>query len=286
MNVFDLIAFMREIRYYFREAQSRRISRSLGLGHAYIAIDKTIYFQCPSSPVAFSVFRDMAFSNEGRREIKEFLALSTGCRSFVDLGASGGFFSVLFAASRIQASKIISVEPDPTARQVLADLIARNARQTVVWKIDGRAVMDQTSTTLFISSGYGAEVISAAASENANRCAKENNLRAQTFAVQCTTLSTILRDHNVQPDLIKVDIESFEYELITSSLDILGCWRPRIMLELHLDLLRTRGHNPELLLASLASLGYRHIHEPQRELRTLLANADSWGILRVGLLVQ
>ena len=36
--------------------------------------------------------------------------MSVGCRCFVDVGASGGFFSVLFAASVADPATIVSVE--------------------------------------------------------------------------------------------------------------------------------------------------------------------------------
>jgi FkbM family methyltransferase len=286
MNVFDHIRFVRQLPYYFHEYRSRRTCRLLGLGHGYISINRDIYFQCPSHPVAYSVFQDMAFCTENRRELKEFLKLSVGCRSFMDVGASGGFFSVLFAASRAETSTILSVEPDPSARLVLSDLSTRNASKTVNWKVDARGVMDETVNVLFISSGYGAEVMSKLALQNAQKCAAANNLQSASFEVPCTTLAHIISEHYMQPDLIKIDVESFEHELIQSSLDILKRWRPRIMLELHVAFLRARRRDPELLLASLASIGYRRFRKPWKELYTLPAEADASGVVRAGLLVD
>jgi FkbM family methyltransferase len=285
MNVLHPVRFLRQLPYYLREDQSRHTCRLLGLGHGYISINKTIYFQCPSDSVAHSVFRDMAFCTQNRRELKEFLELSVGCCSFADIGASGGFFSVLFAASRNEASTILSVEPDPRARKVLADLSARNAREIVNWKIDARGVMDKTRSIQFVSSGYGAEAMNTSSLQNARKCAAENNLEVAVFEASCTSMSNILSEHSIQPDLIKIDIESFEYELIQTSLDILQRWRPRIMLELHVALLRARGCDPEVLLKSLVSIGYRRFRKPRKELYSLLAEADASGVVRAGLLV-
>jgi FkbM family methyltransferase len=228
----------------------------------------------------------MAFCAENRRELKEFLKLSVGCRSFMDVGASGGFFSVLFAASRSETSTILSVEPDPTAREVLSDLSTRNARKIVNWQIDARGVMDDTRNVLFVSSGYGAEVMSKLALHNALNNASANNLQSNILEIPCTTLTNIISDHYTQPDLIKIDIESFEYELIQSSLDMLKRWRPRIMLELHVALLRARGRDPEVLLASLASIGYRRFRKPWKELYSLPAEANASGVVRAGILVD
>ena len=85
---------------------------------------------------------------------------------------------------------------------------------------------------------------------------------------------------------MKIDIESFEYELIQSSLDILRRWKPRIMLELHVDLLRERNRDPLFILASLDSIGYRRFLKPWKALDTLLGEADATGVVRAGLLAE
>jgi len=284
MNLFDYSRFVRHLPYYFSDYRSRHICSQLGLGHGYIAINKSVFFQCPSNPIAHSVFRDMAFCAQTRNETKEFLELSAGCCNFVDIGASGGFFSVLFAVSRTEASTILSIEPDGGAYQVLVDLCERNQRKTVKWEIDLRGVMHETRKEVFVSSGYGAEVTSVRALNNARQRAGENNLVSTVFEVHCAKLDDIISDHFMHPDIIKIDIESFEFELVHSSLDFLRRWRPRIMLELHVALLQARGRDPELLLASLDSIGYRRFLKPRKELHTLLTEADASGVVRAGLL--
>ena len=285
MSFFEGIKFARRFAYHLRKHRSRQFCQCLGLGHGYICLDGTTYFQCPSSPVAYSVFQDMAFSGEGRRELTEFIDLSAGCRSFVDVGASGGFFSVVFAGSRTEVSTILSIEPDPGAREVLLDLRNKNACSMVKWEIEPRAVMSQTESAVFVSSGYGAEVISPVAVRNAKKCAAENNLRCKILELPCATLPDLLGKHFLLPDLLKIDIESYEYELIQSSLDALRLWKPRIMLELHVTLLRARGRDPQMLLEWLAEMGYRRFRRPRRRLSGLAAEADSAGVVRAGLVV-
>src|SRR5215211_7237098 len=101
--------------------------------------------------------------------------------------------------------------------------------------------MSQTQSALFVSSGYGAEVMSPVAVRNAQERATENNLHSKIFELPCATLPDLLRKHSVLPDLLKIDIESYEYELVQSSLDVLKLWKPRIALELHVALLCTRA---------------------------------------------
>jgi FkbM family methyltransferase len=285
MNGFDVISYVRRGAYQFRHDRSRQFCRQLGLGHGYICLDGSTFFQCPANPVAYSVFQDMAFSGDGRRELEEFLALSAGCSSFVDIGASGGFFSVLFAASRRDAATVLSIEPDPGAREVLEDLRTKNPRSGVKWEIDPTAVMTATGTALFVSSGYGAEIVSPTAIRNAQKCAAENNLHSSILELQCATLPDLLARHSVSPDLLKIDIESCEYEVVESSLDALRVWKPKIMLELHVALLGQRGKDPQLLLQSLASIGYRRFWGLRRNLSSLMAEVDAAGVVRAGLII-
>jgi FkbM family methyltransferase len=285
MRGLDVIGVIRRGAYQLRHDRSRQFCRRLGLGHGYICLDGSSYFQCPANPVAYSVFQDMAFSGEGRRERDEFLALSAGCRSFVDVGASGGFFSVLFAASRRDAATVLSIEPDPGAREVLQDLRNKNPRPGVRWEIEPTAVMTATPTALFVSSGYGAEVVSPTAIRNAQKCAAENNLHSSILEVQCATLPDLLSRHAVLPDLLKIDIESWEHELVESSLDALRAWKPKIMLELHVALLGRRGKDPRLLLQSLASIGYRRFRGLRRSPSSLMSEVDAAGVVRAGLII-
>lgn len=58
-------------------------------------------------------------------------------------------------------------------------------------------------------------------------------------------------------DLIKIDVEGFEYEAIMGSKEIFVPDRiRRIALELHPDLLKRRGHSPSALVDFLEKQGY------------------------------
>lgn len=285
MNGFDVICYVRRGAYQFRYERSRQFCRQQGLGHGYICIDGNTYFQCPANPVAYSVFQEMAFSGEGRRELDEFLALSADCSSFVDVGASGGFFSVLFVASRSDAATVLSIEPDPGAREVLEDLRNKNPRQGLKWEIEPTAVMTDTRTAMFVSSGYGAEVVSPTAIINAQKCAAENNLHSSILELRCAPLPDLLSRHSLHPDLLKIDIESWEYELVESSLDALRVWKPKIMLELHVAMLNQRGKDAQLLLQALASIGYRRLRGLRRDPSSLMAEVDAAGVVRAGLII-
>ena len=93
----------------------------------------------------------------------------------------------------------------------------------------------------------------------------------------------ILVEHGVEPDVIKIDIESYEFELIVSSLDFLRRCKPRIMLELHVSAIAERGLDVRYPLRCLASIGYKPLRSTRKDLGSLVYGADHSGVVRVGL---
>jgi len=59
------------------------------------------------------------------------------------------------------------------------------------------------------------------------------------------------------PDLLKVDVEGYEYEVIAGARRLLAERKPAICLELHLDLLERRGQSAARVIGELEAHGYR-----------------------------
>jgi hypothetical protein len=87
--------------------------------------------------------------------------------------------------------------------------------------------------------------------------------------VEATTLSDLVAGRSWQPDIIKIDTESFEYEIICPSLDLFERLKPALQLEVHWDMLAARGRGAADFLVPLADMGYRGI---RRRYRTY----DAW----------
>ena len=58
------------------------------------------------------------------------------------------------------------------------------------------------------------------------------------------------------PDVMKIDVEGYEFEVLRGAQGLLRSRKPVLCLELHLDLLERRGIPPAELVASLQSHGY------------------------------
>ncbi len=57
----------------------------------------------------------------------------------------------------------------------------------------------------------------------------------------------------------RYSIESFEYQVILSSLDFLNNTKPNLQIEIHNELLFNRNLNPWQIYSSLKELGYRGV---------------------------
>jgi len=213
------------------------------LGHGQWPIANGACLTLPSDRIAAAVFERMLFERGSSREWKTFLRIRRGKKRFVDVGASGGFFSALFAlTSEGTDSALLSVEIDPPSRAILDEVRALNGCEGCAWSIDQRGVSDGPGCLTFTESGYGAALATG----------------GDGRPMDVETLETICRQHGMAPDLLKVDVEGMEYELITSSEDFLRRTRPAIHLELHSQMISARGKDPSEIFEVLARLGYRN----------------------------
>ena len=72
-----------------------------------------------------------------------------------------------------------------------------------------------------------------------------------------STLSQLFMDTTFNPELIKLDIESLEYEVLLDSLDYLLKVKPILIIEIHNAILKKRNLNFKFVLIKLINLGYK-----------------------------
>src|SRR6185295_8538918 len=71
-------------------------------------------------------------------------------------------------------------------------------------------------------------------------------------AIPIVSIDDEVRSLNLVPDLLKIDVEGYEYEVLAGARRLLHDRKPAICLELHLDLLERRGQSPAQVVAELA----------------------------------
>lgn len=204
---------------------------------------------------SYDIFRYHASARQHKREVAHFMDFAKSSSSLLDLGSAEGLFSALFAAIQSANARIVSVDcgaPEGCIFEHLYLTRQTNMRHSGCrdWRIKKAFLTDSRMVTQ-IKSPDAAQLI------------------PFTLAADCeiTTLPALCRQLDFRPDLIKLDIESSEYEVLLDSLDFLSELRPKLCIELHNEVLARRGLSGETVFDRLTSIGYELIHTDKRDWR-------------------
>lgn len=263
LNVKDRIrVLLRSIKqfdaWYYRLLTEEAARRSEWHGARVVVPtgQKNVPFLCIFSPLAHQddagliqrthrIFDHHALASYMRKENYDFVRLARDKTNFIDIGAAEGYYSALFASIARDKAQIISIdpiEPSWTASGHLASVIETNGNAFKVkyWKLIQAYLTDvpgNVDPAMDLPPGC-----------------------------QIKTLTQICNENNFAPDLVKLDIESWEWEVLTGSLEIFQKYRPAIMLELHNEKLRARGLNPKILLSKLMTeAGYQVVSADRKD---------------------
>jgi FkbM family methyltransferase len=173
--------------------------------------------------------------------------------TFFDVGANEGYFSVI--ASRIvgTAGRVVAVEPQNRLQPVLK----RN------FAINGAANASVTAAAVSDASGVAELNLSPSMNTGASSLILRTRYAQQKESVPTKTLAEIVADAGVgRIDLLKMDIEGWEYEAILGSRPLFEAGLVRALaLELHADHLRARGLDGTPIFDFLTGCGYRRAPE-------------------------
>jgi FkbM family methyltransferase len=209
--------------------------------------------------------------NESSREALDFLRLSAGRTRLLDIGAQTGFMSALFARSRHGAARLVSVEPDRAVLNILALAAKLNGGPTIEWSVAPCALSNITGEISL---------------ETSNRLwEREVSDQREIIRVDCLTLEDLMNKYDFEPDIIKIDVESMEYEILLSSLHVLEKLRPAIQLEVHWDFLVKRDRNASDFLRPISDLGYRGIRGRYRSYSQWMALGRQEPVTRLSLAI-
>jgi FkbM family methyltransferase len=168
---------------------------------------------------------------------------------FVDVGANEGYFSVIAARLVGESGTVIAIEPQRRLRSVLEKNFELNSIPNV--QLVAAAISDRAgSATLHLSPDTNS---------GSTGLTQSTSYRTAQDTVETLTLEELLDRRGVtQVDLMKMDIEGFEYEAILGSPQLFRTHRVRALaLELHGRALVARQRFAEDILSFLKSCGYR-----------------------------
>ena len=169
--------------------------------------------------------------------------------TIADVGANWGYFTLLAAAAVGPAGSVLALEPDPRQFEALARNVALNG-YTQVACVQAAASATEGRVTL---TGFADE----AGNRGVSRIGAADQVEGRRFDVRAATLDG-LTAASPRVDLVKIDVEGAEDLVLAGMHAGLSARRYRVViLELHPELLRARGVDPETCLQTLADLGYR-----------------------------
>jgi FkbM family methyltransferase len=280
------LSFLHRLPVYYRQSLSRRSALRSGEFHGSLYYQGQVCIRLPDHAYANDVLRLHAFENVCLPENRAFLALANNTTCLWDLGASGGWFSVLYCRTRPKAN-VVSVECDPPSIEVLQQVRDRNADASTVWQIVDAAIGSEEGTIDINSSGYGAfskqkqgektfDISSAGYGSS-------NSKKSATYQVKQVSLETVLSITGMTPEIVKIDIESAEYELIVNSIEFFQRYKPKLHLELHCQQIRDRGHDPRDVIEALWESGYRVFGAPGKTRAQVCAAVTNTGLVPIHL---
>jgi FkbM family methyltransferase len=247
--------FVKRLPSYWRIDRSQALRIRGGMhGLSLHVTDSVSVFSPEESMVVYLAWQYHGVEiNESSREARDFLELTENRRALLDIGAQTGFLSALFARSRRYPARILSVEPDLQCLPFLKRAAHLNGGSDIDWRIAAIAVADSSGRIRLPLDNW------------CHVSALTGSRTPCEYEVEARTLIDLVSGMPWQPDVIKIDTESFEYEIICPALGLFERLRPALQLEVHWGMLAARGRAAADFLGPLADMGYRGIRRRYRD---------------------
>jgi FkbM family methyltransferase len=232
--------------YQYRKGTIRRVERD-GIRYEldlHDMVDWYIYF---------------GFREPARQRV--YKAVNTG-DVVIDVGANVGDTSLHFAKLVGARGKVHAFEPHPVTFQRFKKNAELNELPNLVLNPVGLGSANATFTMRSVDEGnQGMNQISRSAPGSGD------------LEIIVTTLDEYA-DRNAMDrmDLIKIDVEGFEYDALLGSRRSLERWHPVLFIELDEHNLMTQGSDPVKLVRFLEELGYQLEHAETGEAVTSLTD--------------
>jgi len=175
----------------------------------------------------------------------------------IDLGANVGYYTLKIKDTN-PACRVVAVEPNPTAIEILEKNIVTNDIKGVT--IVKKAIGGNAGELVFKTTDQGTMF----SGRDLGKIKKDDRYwieeaMIRTIQVPCITLAELLRDCDVkQVDILKLDVENMELEIFQSSLEVLKKVK-RIVVEWHTK------ETKEQFTGFLQSNGFELVYEEAKD---------------------
>lgn len=177
-------------------------------------------------------------------EILEFRLIKAFMRKgryFIDVGANTGIFSI-FCSSINSDIKVLSFEPHPeNYKRLLKNIGLNTSSQIQSYQLAVGNSMGTISFTIPLD-----DSLSTTSSANESFTRNFSAIQFKNIPVKQTSLDLFLSSYPIcSIDLIKIDVEYYEYEVLQGAVEILSTKQPLLLLEV-LNYDKLVGQFPEM----------------------------------------
>lgn len=172
-------------------------------------------------------------------------------RDMIDVGANVGFYTVLFSQNIGESNKVLSIEPTKNGIKFLRHNIELNNVEKKVEIFEGAASNINGSTVIEIIEGK--EEYSSLGNIKYSGLENEKHIKEE---VECITLDTLVKEKNLNPGFIKIDVEGCEHLVIQGAHRTLLANRPIILAEICELYLNKGGSSAKELIELIRSFKY------------------------------
>ena len=213
--------------------------------------DPAIRMWCTPGEERHTALTCLNFRDYERQELGMMLRLAAvcagnGCRTFMDIGANVGFYSLALAKA-MPAASIYAFEPIPsTFGELRRNLDLNELRRVEAFNLGLSDVLGEL-TFYFdptVSGATSSAPLGAGFTTHEVKCAVE-------------TLDVFAARHGLNPDLIKCDVEGAELKVFLGARKTLERAKPVVFSEMPRKWSARFGYHPNDIIALFAQLGYR-----------------------------
>lgn len=193
------------------------------------------------------------FKEKSRQRL---LSLMQAGQTIFDIGTNVGNVTLEAAKAVGSSGKIHSFEPDAVNFERLQSNLKLNNFSNISANKLGLGDKPGQFTIANVSPG----------NKGMNRIIKEESADFKSSQIQVTTIDKYVEEKNINTiDLIKIDVEGFEYNVLKGGTRSIEKFHPTFFIELDDNNLKAQGISAQELIDLLASWGYGITHAETEE---------------------
>ncbi|MCB2154199.1 FkbM family methyltransferase [bacterium] len=194
--------------------------------------------------------------------------------TIIDVGAFRGVFALGFARRVGKEGSVLAIEPNPTDAEFLqkhielnemGDRISTDGR--LMASVPGRREFACVTESDFFRGGHSTAVPATEGLEGR---------KSEKRRIEATTIDRLVHEKKLAPNMIKIDVEGYEFEVLRGAEQTIARYHPLFAIEIHPEALTKAGHSPEELIWWLEDRRYAGITEKGEPLPKALPGNETW----------